>query len=74
MLKSASAWPGAFATFFTRPKRRSLLMNVPSFSPQPAAGQDEMRLLRGLGGPVHVLHDEEFELVQQTTHVALIDP
>jgi hypothetical protein len=36
--KSASAWPGARATFFTRPTRRSELMNVPSFSPQPAAG------------------------------------
>ena len=38
MEKSASAWPGALATFLIRPIRRSELMNVPSFSPQAAAG------------------------------------
>ena len=38
MEKSASACPGARATFLIRPMRRSELMKVPSFSPQPAAG------------------------------------
>jgi hypothetical protein len=38
MLKSASAWPGARETLLTRPIRRSELMKVPIFSPQPAAG------------------------------------
>ena len=36
--KSASACPGARATFRIRPMRRSELMKVPSFSPHPAAG------------------------------------
>ena len=61
MWKSASAWPGARATFLTRPIRRSELMNVPSFSPQPAAGSTRWAQLRGLGGGVHVLHDQEVE-------------
>ena len=30
---------GARATFFKRPMRRSELINVPSFSPHPAAGK-----------------------------------
>ncbi len=39
MWKSASASPGAWATFLVRPIRRSELMKVPSFSPHPAAGR-----------------------------------
>ena len=39
MEKSASACPGALATFLIRPMRRSELISVPSFSPQPAAGK-----------------------------------
>ncbi len=39
MWKSASASPGARATFLSSPSRRSELMNVPSFSPHPAAGR-----------------------------------
>src|SRR5579871_6067639 len=38
MWKSASASPGGRATFLIRPTRRSELMKVPSFSPQPADG------------------------------------
>ena len=38
MWKSARAWPGARRTFLISPIRRSELMNVPSFSPQAAAG------------------------------------
>ena len=42
--------------------RRSLLMNVPSFSPQPAAGKTEIRAAAGVRGGEHVLHDEEIEV------------
>ena len=63
MWKSASAWPGARATFFTRPMRRSELMNVPSFSPQPAAGSTRSRAAPSRSC-VHVLHDEEIELAR----------
>ena len=38
LAKGLNASPGARETFLTWPKRRSELMNVPSFSPQPAAG------------------------------------
>ena len=38
MAKSASASPGAAATFLIVPMRRSELMKVPSFSPHAAAG------------------------------------
>ncbi len=44
--------------------RRSELMKVPSFSPQPAAGKHEVAQLRRLGRGVHVLHDEEVEALQ----------
>ena len=39
MEKSANASPGAADTRLRIPTRRSELMNVPSFSPHPAAGR-----------------------------------
>ena len=65
MWKSASACPGARRTFLTRPMRRSELMNVPSFSPQPAAGKRRSARWAVSVVEVHVLHDEEVELLEQ---------
>ena len=74
MWKSASASPGARATFRTTPIRRSELMNVPSFSPQAGRGQHEVSELRRFRRVVHVLNDEKVEPLEHVAGHALVDP
>ena len=66
--------PGRLATFLIRPMRRSELMNVPSFSPQPAAGRTRCASCGRLGGVVHVLHDQKIEPLEDLAHLPLVDP
>ena len=49
-------------------------MNVPSFSPQPAAGSSEVSERGRFGRRVHVLDHQEIEPFQHVDGVGLVDP
>ena len=64
ILKSESAWPGARRHFLDQADA-ALGIDEGAFLFAPArGGQDEVRALRRLRGVIHVLHDEEIELLR----------